>query len=328
MSEARFSLRLMPILTISSTFRTILGGMAPPQPPREGDEEGQPAGQGAQGAQRDPTDLLSSLQELLTFMVDPANARHGDAVYSQEALDRIISGLMDANPQSNAAPPASESAIANLEKKPMDEAMIAKEGGKAECTVCIEEIKVGDEVVFLPCKHWFHEGCVTMWLKEHNTCPICRTPIEENSSNGNGNRGAASGQQGQPQGQAQAQEGQGRGQGQGQAQTPGHGPPPFRGVFGVPIFFEARRPEPRAGRPTHAYAGTSSDRENRWPNTGSRRSSMSPPNTLDGGSRTRTRSPSTNSRRSNQAGEQDQREGSRPLRWLQDRFGGRPERRE
>lgn len=298
--------------------------MGPPQPPREGDEEGgQPAGQ---GGQRDPTDLLSSLQELLTFMVDPANARHGDAVYSQEALDRIISGLMDANPQSNAAPPASESAIANLEKKTIDEAMIAKEGGKAECTVCIEEIKVGDEVVFLPCKHWFHEGCVTMWLKEHNTCPICRTPIEENSGNGNGNRNrgaaAAPGQQGQP------PQGQPEGQGSGQGQSPGQGPPPFRGVFGVPIFFEARRPDARAGRPTHAYPGTSGDRENRWPNTGSRRSSMSPPNTSDGGSRTRTRSPSTNSRRSNQTGEQDQREGSRPLRWLQDRFGGRPERRQ
>lgn len=299
--------------------------MGPPQPPREGDEEGQPAGQ---GAQRDPTDLLSSLQELLTFMVDPANARHGDAVYSQEALDRIISGLMDANPQSNAAPPASEGAIANLEKRAMDETMIAKEGGKAECTVCIDEINVGDEVVFLPCKHWFHEACVTMWLKEHNTCPICRTPIEQNSGGGNGNgsrRPAVPGQQGQPQ---EGQEGQPQGQ-EGQGQPP----PPFRGVFGVPIFFEARRPEPRAGRSPHAYpgAGTSGDRENRWPNTGgSRRSSMSPPNTSDGGSRTRTRSPSTNSRRSGQAAGEQERDGggSRPLRWLQDRFGGRPERRQ
>lgn len=241
-------------------------------------------------------------------MVDPANARHGDAVYSQEALDRIISNLMEANPQSNAAPPASEAAVEKLERKKMDEEMKAKEGGKAECSVCIDEVKVGEEVVVMPCNHWFHEACVTMWLKEHNTCPICRTPIEASN---NGNRGAGpSGQQGPGQGPGPP----------GQQQGPG-GPPPFRGrAFGFPIFFEARRPEPGEG--PRNFSGTSSDRENRWPNVGSRRSSMSPPNTADPGSRTRTRSPSTNSRRSNTASEQGQRDGSsRPLRWLQDRFG-------
>lgn len=241
-------------------------------------------------------------------MVDPANARHGDAVYSQEALDRIISNLMEANPQSNAAPPASENAIAKLERKKVDEELKAKEGGKAECTVCIDEVKVGEEVVVMPCKHWFHEACVTMWLKEHNTCPICRTPIEAGNSR---SRGAGpSGQQGQGQGPGPP----------GQQQGPG-GPPPFRGrAFGFPIFFEARRADP--GDAQRNFPGTSSDRENRWPNVGSRRSSMSPPNTADPGSRTRARSPSTNSRRSNPASEQEQREGgSRPFRWLQDRFG-------
>lgn len=254
-------------------------------------------------------------------MVDPANARHGDAVYSQEALDRIISNLMEANPQSNAAPPATEDAIAKLERKKMDEEMLAKEGGKVECTVCIDQVKVGDEVVFLPCKHWFHEACVTMWLKEHNTCPICRTPIEAGGGNGNGNGNRNAGSTGPQQGQ-----GPGTGPSAQQGQGQGPGPPPFRGrAFGFPIFFEARRPE--AGDPQARNAGTSGDRENRWPNVGSRRSSMSPPGASDAGSRTRERSPSTNSRRSTPA-EQEQREGSRPFRWLQDRFGGRSERRQ
>ena len=303
--------------------------MVPPRPPQEGEEgeggggrgEGPPGGQ---GGPRDPaTDLLSSLQELLSVMVDPANARHGDAVYSQEALDRIISNLMEQNPQSNAAPPASESAIANLERRKMDEAWKAKEGGKAECTVCIDEVKIDDEVIFLPCKHWFHEECVTMWLKEHNTCPICRTPIEANTGSGAGNRGPTgpSGQHGQGSSEASPQGG-----------PPPPPPPPFRGrAFGFPILFEARYPEAAGGsdHPARGFPGTSGDRENRWPNVGSRRSSMSPPNISDAGSRTRTRSPSSNSRRSTPAGEQEQqqREGSRPFRWFQDRFGGRPDRR-
>lgn len=288
--------------------------MGPPRTPPESEgDEGRPGGQ---GSPRDPAnDLLSSLQELLSVMVDPANARHGDAVYSQEALDRIISNLMEANPQSNAAPPASENAIAKLERKKMDEETRAREGGKVECTVCIDEVKVGEEVVFLPCKHWFHEECATMWLKEHNTCPICRMPIE--AGNDNGNRGPGPSRQ---QGPGQGPESSGQQHGAG-------GPPPFRGrAFGFPIYFEARRPEP--GDSQRTFPGTSSDRENRWPNVGSRRSSMSPPNTADPSSRTRTRSPSTNSRRSNPTGEREQNDGtSAPLRWLQDRFG-RPERRQ
>jgi hypothetical protein len=50
-------------------------------------------------------------------------------------------------------------------------------------------MKEGDMATFLPCNHWFHEECVTLWLKEHNTCPICRTPIEKNDRAGNNNSG-------------------------------------------------------------------------------------------------------------------------------------------
>ncbi len=37
---------------------------------------------------------------------------------------------------------------------------------------------LGDEVVALPCSHWFHEVCASAWLSEHNTCPICRKGID------------------------------------------------------------------------------------------------------------------------------------------------------
>jgi hypothetical protein len=89
---------------------------------------------------------------------------------------------MEANPQSNAAPPASESAIEKLEKKKLDRQMMG-DSPKVECTICIYEMNLGDEVTVLPCKHWFHGECVVLWLKEHNTCPICRTPIEKRGEN-------------------------------------------------------------------------------------------------------------------------------------------------
>jgi hypothetical protein len=124
-----------------------------------------------------PPPFLRGLQELIGFL-NPAHAVAGDAVYSQEALDRIISNLMDANPQSNAAPPASEDALNKLERRTVDKEML-KGDPNVECPICIDDLKEGDVAVYLPCKHFFHQDCVVLWLKEHNTCPICRSAIEK-----------------------------------------------------------------------------------------------------------------------------------------------------
>ncbi|KAG5940508.1 hypothetical protein E4U53_007579 [Claviceps sorghi] len=160
-------------------FSTIIRDIPPPSVP--GGEQGRPAGP--------QPGFARGLQEILNLF-HPANAMMGDAVYSQEAFDSIITQLMEANPQSNAAPPASEEALNKLDRRPVDRQMLEPEG-EAECSICIDEMKIGETAVFLRCKHWFHEDCVVLWLKEHNTCPVCRTPIEKN--NRAANRGAAGG---------------------------------------------------------------------------------------------------------------------------------------
>ncbi len=130
--------------------------------------------------------FAGGLADLLSSLYNPTAGIHGDAVFSQEALDRIVTQLMEASPHTNAAPPASQTAIESLEKKQVDDEMLGPEG-KAECTICIDELKKGDEVVVLPCKHWYHGECVTLWLKEHNTCPVCRMPIESRPADSSGN---------------------------------------------------------------------------------------------------------------------------------------------
>lgn len=119
---------------------------------------------------------LGGLHGLFAGLLNPANAVSGDAVYSQEALDRIISTLMEQHPTSNAPGPAPAEAIASLQKKKTDKEMLGPEGN-AECSVCMDDVVLDEEVVALPCSHWFHEACVKAWLSEHNTCPICRTGV-------------------------------------------------------------------------------------------------------------------------------------------------------
>ena len=121
------------------------------------------------------------LQGLFASLLNPANARHGDAVYTQEALDQIISTLMEQHPTSNAPGPANPHAIQALPKRKLDEELLGPEG-KGECSVCMDDVHIGDEVVMLPCTHWFHETCASAWLSEHNTCPICRKGIGESPS--------------------------------------------------------------------------------------------------------------------------------------------------
>jgi E3 ubiquitin-protein ligase RNF115/126 len=160
------------------------------------------AGGGAGPGLGMPFPFSAGLQDLLRALYGGPPGVHGDHVYTQEDFDRIISQLMEQSAGSNAPPPASQAAIDRLERKKVDDEMLGPEG-KAECTICIDELKKGEEVLVLPCKHWYHGECVTLWLREHNTCPMCRKPIEEgpnggnnNNSNNNNNRSGSGGSAG------------------------------------------------------------------------------------------------------------------------------------
>jgi E3 ubiquitin-protein ligase RNF115/126 len=136
---------------------------------------GIPAHRGSPG----PDDIPNAFTAIFASLFNPGVA--GDAVYTQEALDRVISQLMEQHTGGNAPGPAPEEAIAALPKKKVDRSMLDNKD-EGDCSVCMDSVSVGSEVTNLPCGHWFHEHCVSMWLREHNTCPICRkgiTPSEE-----------------------------------------------------------------------------------------------------------------------------------------------------
>lgn len=225
------------------------------------------------------------LHDFLAALIPGAAGLNGDVVRTQEELDRIITALMEANPQSNAAPPASQTAIERLEKKKLDETMLGAEG-KAECTICIDELHKGDEVTVLPCTHWFHGECVTMWLKEHNTCPICRASIEGDQSQGsNNNSGNPSSSQTPSPGQSASS-----------AQAPS-----FASLFGQPRDNQPgnspQRPTPSSRQNAerlNAIRATAGMRPEPY-STPPRRNSLSPVSSRnygEGTSRSRVRSPS------------------------------------
>jgi hypothetical protein len=48
-----------------------------------------------------------------------------------------------------------------------------------QCVFCLEDLKVGDAVLSLPCLHHFHSHELRKWLKDGNAkCPTCFTEIQ------------------------------------------------------------------------------------------------------------------------------------------------------
>jgi len=44
----------------------------------------------------------------------------------------------------------------------------------SECALCLEEYSPGEEVLKLPCGHFFHESCVGPWFAKSLLCPLCQ----------------------------------------------------------------------------------------------------------------------------------------------------------
>lgn len=45
-----------------------------------------------------------------------------------------------------------------------------------ECPICLDIMGVG---IVLRCGHVFHEKCIESWKLRNESCPICRTPLKE-----------------------------------------------------------------------------------------------------------------------------------------------------
>ncbi|KAL1313426.1 hypothetical protein HN51_039989 [Arachis hypogaea] len=67
-----------------------------------------------------------------------------------------------------------------MKKKKKEE---ESENESDRCAVCLCQVlskskSKGERVRWLPgCNHQFHADCIGAWLKEHSTCPLCRSHV-------------------------------------------------------------------------------------------------------------------------------------------------------
>ncbi|KAJ4958923.1 hypothetical protein NE237_026034 [Protea cynaroides] len=88
-----------------------------------------------------------------------------------EELDQEVM-LMDINADNGGFSfvPASSNSIQALEIKEFDDNIEEEE----TCMICMDEFERGIEIAKLPCSHFFHSKCILKWLKNKNSCPLCR----------------------------------------------------------------------------------------------------------------------------------------------------------
>ncbi|XP_013878444.1 E3 ubiquitin-protein ligase CIP8 isoform X2 [Austrofundulus limnaeus] len=51
--------------------------------------------------------------------------------------------------------------------------------GNPQCQICFCDYADGEKLRMLPCFHDYHMGCIDRWLKDNNTCPICRVKLSD-----------------------------------------------------------------------------------------------------------------------------------------------------
>ncbi|KAK4771950.1 hypothetical protein SAY86_013725 [Trapa natans] len=105
--------------------------------------------------------------------------------FGEPRLDLLLQHLAESDPNVYGTPPALKEAVEAMPTVTIEE--------KMQCSVCLDDLEIGEEAREMPCYHKFHCGCIMPWLELHSSCPVCRyqLPADEsklkNVSSGNGN---------------------------------------------------------------------------------------------------------------------------------------------
>ncbi|CAL0319561.1 unnamed protein product [Lupinus luteus] len=91
--------------------------------------------------------------------------------------DEVVDMLVEEYEEEIQTVPASKTAIDSLKK-----VNLGKDIAMEECSICLVEFIGEEEVSEMPCKHMYHQECITQWLQRSGMCPLCRYSMSENST--------------------------------------------------------------------------------------------------------------------------------------------------
>ncbi|CAI9729277.1 E3 ubiquitin-protein ligase RNF115-like [Octopus vulgaris] len=84
--------------------------------------------------------------------------------------DSVISELIN-QIDCNGVPPAEKDKIDSLPKVKITQQQV---DNSLQCSICLSEFILEEQVKQLYCTHQYHCSCIDTWLSQHGNCPICR----------------------------------------------------------------------------------------------------------------------------------------------------------
>ncbi|XP_048733444.1 E3 ubiquitin-protein ligase RNF115-like [Ostrea edulis] len=115
--------------------------------------------------------LTGEMGQPMNFM-----ALHGnpaDYAWGVGGLDNIITQLLNQLEGSGPAP-AEKTKIDSLPTVKISQIQV---DNVLQCSICMEDFEIDEQVKKLPCEHHYHKPCIVTWLEMHGTCPVCRIDL-------------------------------------------------------------------------------------------------------------------------------------------------------
>ncbi|CAL0310833.1 unnamed protein product [Lupinus luteus] len=123
----------------------------------------------------------------LIFTTNPNDAVSGNDVVVEDPLSLLYpTTLTPSKPRASETVPViavTSSLLLNLDPN-----------GVVLCAVCKDDIAVNDNAMTLPCNHLYHSDCITPWLLNHDSCPLCRFRVVEAEEKGEDGGGGGDGE--------------------------------------------------------------------------------------------------------------------------------------
>lgn len=115
-----------------------------------------------------------NFMNLLFYRYILENSEEEENIYLEYELSEATVDLLRFLQNIPQTRPVPEHVINNLPVTKMDVNQLKK---FEQCPICLENFKLEEKVMLLPCNHLYHECCVKLWFERQNHCPVCRQEV-------------------------------------------------------------------------------------------------------------------------------------------------------